>query len=319
MQSATVPTMATSLLGNVNQSALADAYILEGFLKSAALIDDLDKEFNLKQHFASPKLDLVRRLEKSPSKESFYDYFRKKIKITISPDSGIISLETLAFEPHLARQIAESMITKSEEAINQLNERMLASTTVLTETTLEERRQDLTQIRQKLLDFQISNQFVDADSAVAPQISNLFTLDARITDLEAELKTKSQFLRVDAYELKAVEQAIKALIKQREEEAAKLFGAEPENTASAAHEYEALKLEAEFILSAFTTALASNEQAKLDALKQQKFLLTISKPYTPEAISYPKTLKSTLTALIIISLIYGIIRLIIATVLDHTV
>ncbi len=314
-----LPGITSGLLGNVAQSTLKDSYILVDYLYSGELIDLLDAEFNLRSHYAEPITDIFRRLEDSPTKETFYEYFRSQTKMQVSPESGIITLETRAFNPELSKQIAEFMIIKSEDAINRINQRVITSTTTLAEKQLAERRKELTTIRGQLLDFQIKNQFVNAESSMGSGVNNLAQIDARLLNLKAEFKTKSQFLREDAFELKTLHQTIEGLTAQREEEAFRLFNENDSGMTAAAHEYEALKLEAEFILAAFTSALAASEQAKLEALKQEKFLLTIAKPYLPEEAKFPNPLIGTLTAFIFISIGYGIIRLIIATIKDHTV
>ena len=84
-------------------------------------------------------------------------------------------------------------------------------------------------------------------------------------------------------------------------------------------EYESLKLESEFALHTFTATLAAHEKAKLEALRQEKFLLTLSSPTKPVEASYPKPFESTLIALIVFGLLYGIVRLVVATILDHNI
>jgi capsular polysaccharide transport system permease protein len=313
------PGVTSGLLGNVAQSALKDSYILVDYLHSSELIEALDAELDLKVHYASPSSDVFRRLKKNPAKETFYDYFREQTRMQVSPDSGIITLETRAFSPELSKAIAEMMIVKSEGAINRINQRVLNSTTKLAERQLSEQREHLTTIRKKLLNFQIDNQFVNSENSVGAQVANLAQLDARLLNLNATLKTKGQFLREDAFELKSVRQEIKGLSAQRDEEAARLFTLNNSGIALAAHEYEALKLESEFILTSFTSALVASEQAKLEALKQGKFLLTIAKPYLPEKAKFPDSFTGTLTAFFIIALGFGIIRLIVATIKDHNV
>jgi capsular polysaccharide transport system permease protein len=307
------------MLSGAREGALEDAYILIDYLQRPELIESLDEELGIRAHYSAPTYDLIRRLGRSASKEDLYAYFKSKVKLVVSPDSGIITLDVYAFDPVFAETLARLMCEKSEAAMNTLNDRVLLATTVLAEQILDEKRDELTDKRQQLLEFQVANQFVNAENSIGLRLSNLSQLDSGILDLKASFKTKIQFLREDSFELKALSQSIRGLEAQRAEESSMLFNAEYSGLASAMHKYEALKLEADFSLNAYTAALVATEQAKLDRLQQEKFLISVAQPYLPEEADYPRPLRTSLTAFFIILLAYGIFRLVIATIRDHTV
>lgn len=319
--SSVIPGLAASLLGGGIKSSLEDAYILVDFLQSSALIEQIDTQLDLRAHYASPKLDFVRRLSPDATAEALQKFYLRHVKISVIHESSIVTLQIDAFDPAFAQKLAQSLVTASEHAINDLNSRMIAAQTSLAERELVKTRSQLTSARRKLLEFQVANNIVDPTGEIGSRLTTLAGLDSRLVEKQAELRTKEQFLRDDAMELRTLRQEIGALEAQRAQENQRLLNpsaTDSRSMAAAAQAYEEVKLEADFALQAFTAALALDEKAKLDAARQAKFLLTISRPHLPQDHTFPAPLLGTLTAFILFSLIYGITRLILATIRDHT-
>jgi len=314
-----IPVLSSGIIGGAGNASIKDAYVLLEYMKSPELIQKLDASYNIREHYASPAFDIIRKLKNDANFDDLVGYFRSQLHLKVSSDSGIISLSVKAFDAELAQLLLTAMIQQSELTINDLNERILLSTTDIAERELQKTKDDLKTIRERMFEFQVNRKVISPDAEIQMLLANLSELDARILSKKTELKTKEQFLKEDAFDLKTIRQEISGLEAQRNEEAVKLFLEDGTSIPNSAHEYESLKLESEFALQSYTAALAAFEKAKLEALRQEKFLLTISAPTQPVDASYPKPWQGTLTAFIIISLVYGIARLVIATILDHTV
>ena len=56
-----------------------DAQVAIGFINSADLLFDLEKKFQLIEHYTAPNIDFIFRLERSPTRQECLDYYRKKI------------------------------------------------------------------------------------------------------------------------------------------------------------------------------------------------------------------------------------------------
>jgi capsular polysaccharide transport system permease protein len=105
--------VAAGLLGGGIKSSLEDAYVLVDYLQSSALIEQVDAKLNLRAHYSSSRLDFVRRLSSSASTEDFHDFYRRHVKITVTPDSSIVTLEVDAFDPDFAQKLAQTLVTAS--------------------------------------------------------------------------------------------------------------------------------------------------------------------------------------------------------------
>src|SRR5690606_13654167 len=123
----------------------------------------------------------------------------------------------------------------------------------------------------------------------------------------------------DAFDIQRLRQEIRALEEQRREETRRLVTEGDSNIANTLQTYERLKLQEEFALAAYTTAFALAEQVTLEASRQEKFLLVIAPPHVPEKPVFPRPIRGTATALVLSCIAYGIVRLILATIRDHTI
>lgn len=318
-----IPGIAASLVGGGIKSSLEDAYVLVDYLQSSSLVSEIDTQLNLRAHFSTPSLDIFRRLGRNAASEDLHAYFLRHVKINVIPESSIVTIEVNAFEPAFAQKLAQALVTASEKAINNLNNRMVTAQTTLASNELSKARTNLTAARRKLLNFQATNNIIDPTGEVFSRLTSLAALDERLVQKRAELRIKQQFIREDAFDIRTLQQEITGLEAQRTQENQRLINSsgasDPQGIAAAAQAYEEVKLEADFALQTFTAALALDEKAKLDSARQAKFLLQISQPHLPEAHSFPSLFINTLTAFAVLSLFYGIIRLIIATIRDHTI
>lgn len=316
---APVPGLTAGLLGMGSGKSLEDALILEDYLHSAAFIELAADRFNLRDHFHHAPLDPFRRLAENAPRETFYQYFRNAVSISVIPDSTIITVRVRAFSPDLAHELAEFAIERSETMINDLNERVVSAQTSVAQEELEQRQEQLLEVREKLLQFQIANAMVDPAGETRAYFSNIAALDSRLVEKRTELRTGGQYLQDNAFELRRLRQDIQAIEEQRQVETRLLVTEEGSSMATTVQAYEKLKMEQDFALSAYSSAFALAERTKSDAARQQKFLLTIAPPHTPEKPVFPQPARGGLTVFVLSCLGYGIFRLILATIRDHSI
>jgi len=315
--SSLIPSIAASLFGG-GQTAPEDAYILSGYLHSGQFISIADERLDLKAHYASPVFDPLHALRKKPKSEEFYAYMRDRIIIKINPESDIVTIQTRAFSPEKALALANLVVEESEKAINNLNTRMSISQTSLAAQELTQNQATLLNKRQQLLQFQTDNSIVDPTSEVGNHLTNIAGLDSQLVNKRTELRAKQQFLNEDAFEIKSLLQEIRALDDQRRQETGTLIASGDKSMAAVLIKYEDLKIQTDFAQQAYSSAFALVEAAKLDSAQQKKFLLMVAPPFLPEKPVYPKPLSGALTIFVVAAVLFGTVRLLVATIRDHT-
>jgi capsular polysaccharide transport system permease protein len=317
--SSLIPGLAASLLGTGSQISVEDAYILSAYLHGSQFIDLADRRLGLKAHFQHPVLDPLHRLKKAPEAEEFYDYVRDHISINIAGDSNIVTIYTKAFSPRMAQDLANLVIEESEKAINILNVRMTDSKTALANKELAHRQANLLNKRQELLAFQTAHNMLNPTSEAGSHLAMLATLDGKLIEKKTELRTKEQYLQPDSFEIKSIQQAIKALDSQRQQETGTLVAPGDKNMAATLLAYEDLRMQAEFAQQAYASAFALVESATLEAGRQEKFLLLIEPAHLPEHPIFPEPAEGTIIAFITATVLFAIARLVAATIRDHSI
>ena len=94
-------------------------------------------------------------------------------------------------------------------------------------------------------------------------------------------------------------------------------GEQSDRLGALAIDFEGLKMKAEFKLDAYKLALAAVENARIDATRKLKSLVVIEPATLPETAEYPRRLYNLATLLIGCLLLYGVLRLVIATIREH--
>ena len=84
-----------------------------------------------------------------------------------------------------------------------------------------------------------------------------------------------------------------------------------------AGEYQELLAELQFVSDAYRGALIALETARIESTRKLKSLVLVESPALPQSAEYPKRLYALFGLLMGLAVLYGIGRLIVATIEDH--
>ena len=107
------------------------------------------------------------------------------------------------------------------------------------------------------------------------------------------------------------------LEKEIDKESGQLTGSPDKSLVSKAVQFNRLSLDKEFADRQLSSALASLEQARTEAQKQQLYLERIAQPSLADVAQEPYRLRIIATVFILGLIIWGILSLLIAGVKDH--
>src|SRR5262249_54424058 len=82
--------------------------------------------------------------------------------------------------------------------------------------------------------------------------------------------------------------------------------------------YEGLVLERDFMAKRLEIALASLEQARENAMKQQLYLARIAEPNRPDIAIEPRRLRDVIAAFLLSLVVWGILSLLVTAVKEHS-
>jgi capsular polysaccharide transport system permease protein len=295
-----------------------DIHTISEYVRSRDALEKLDQKLNLAESWSRWKIDFFRRfnpLGTDGSKEALYDYYLKRVSVRIDAPSGITTLTTSVFDPQQAVQINELLLKEAERMVNVLNERGRNDLIRFAENEVK-----VAEEKAKAAALAVST-YRNNQSVVDPERQTQIHFE-QISRLHEELiKTKSQLTQLNTFapdspHPPALKLRAETLEKEIAQETQKITGGE-NSLATKAAEYERLALEREFADRQLASALASLEEARNEAQRQQLYLETIAKPNLPDDAIFPKRLRGIITTAILGLVAWGILSMLVAGVKEH--
>lgn len=159
------------------------------------------------------------------------------------------------------------------------------------------------------------------DPGAQAQANTAMTLElqARLSRLETDLRAAQSYLAENSYQVRSMREQADAL---RGQMAAEATRATAESSRSPrlntlAGDFRELEIEVNFAEQAYKSATLSMETARLESIRKIKSMVLVASPTKPEEPVYPRRAYDLLALLLGFSLVFGIVRLLIATIEDH--
>lgn len=311
---------AALLLAGINPSSREDTLYLRQYIHSLDLLKRLDEELHVREHFANQAgRDPFYRLYDFFSQERFLDYYRNRVELLMNDESGVLTVRVEGFEPVFAQTLNRTILLESERFINSMSQSMAREQMNFAEAELVRAGERLQAAKRKLLAFQSKYKLLDPLAQAQATGTLAAELQAQLSMKEAELKQAQTYLNEDSYQVKALRGQIEALRSQAELEQRRATNgpANGQQLNAQAAQFQELKFEAGFAEDAYKLALTALENARIEATRKLKTVSVIAAPSQPEMAEYPRRLYNLLTLGALCVLLYGVARLVVATIRDH--
>lgn len=306
-----------SLVG-INTGAREDVLFLKQYIHSLDMLNKLDKEIQIKSLYESQKKDLFFLLPSSASQESFLKFYQNRVKIVFDDTSGLLQINVEGFSPQDAKTIAQAILKESELFVNEISRSAAREQMMFAEQELLKAKTRLQNAKNELLTFQ-SRYGVFDPLKQAEAKANLTTgIESKIAEKETQLTTMQTYLNENAPQIVMLKSEINALKKQLAKETSKIISSNnSKRLNNLAAKFQDLTIEAQFAQDAYTVALASVETTRIESSRKIKQLVIIQGASEPQSPEYPKKLYNIITIFAILSMVYGIIKLIVSIIEEH--
>jgi len=310
---------AAMLLAGLTPPSREDTLYVQHYIHSLALLRKLDSELKIREHFASPHMDLLDRMSLGSSQEDFLRHFRSRIQVTYDDVASLLTVRVQGFDPAFAQRLNQRILEESERFVNEYSQRMAREKLTFVEGELKTGARRVQDAKNQVLDFQTRHRQLDPIFQAQASGALSAELLANKARLESELNALLAYMNEDAPQVRALRTRIAAAGRQADAERER--GTKPslqgERLNSLAIEFQGLQLQAEFAIDAYKIALAAVENTRIDATRKLKSLVVIEPPSKPQTPEYPRRLYTLATVLAASLLIYAIARLVLATIREH--
>ena len=307
---------ALSMLG-LGGSNHQDILLIQDYLKSADLLDKLDKELGLKAHYQSHTVDFFSRLPRDVSREEFLRYYRDHITLRLDELSGVLTIELQAFDPAYGQRVVAFMLKESEGFINRLGHQVALEQLAFVEKEVDRAYQRLQSEKTKVLQFQNAHHLISPESTSSARLGVVSQIEAQLAQQQAKLKQLQSYMKETAPSVISVQNRVDALTEQLAQEKSKLTGEDKDAMNEVTASYMDVQTQATLAADLYKTGLISLEQAKVEVYRKLKHLLVISQPTLAEDAEYPRRLYNLATIGVLLCLFYGLIVMGLATLREH--
>jgi capsular polysaccharide transport system permease protein len=296
-----------------------DPYIVAAYIRSLAIIGDLNHDGWLTHVFADELADPLARMDGNASREILWRTFNRHVDARVDSLSGLITVNARTFSPATSKELVSRIVNASERLVNETRARSLNDATSIAEETLRRAETRYLDALSKVRQLRENVGVIDPGQgamALAKALTELkvikATLEMQYYGTKASVSADSPMARALAARIAATDKEIAELEKQ-------IASVDATSSAVATYLAEFETLETERLLSqaAYQQAVASADRAQSQADRQAVYLVEFEPPRAPEESRYPRGWRIVLTVFICATALWSVVGLIGAGIRNH--
>jgi capsular polysaccharide transport system permease protein len=302
-------------LPGLSDSGSMDSQIAIGFVGSADLLLQLEKEFGLIDHYTAPERDFVFRMQPGWLLEERLAFYRKRIYAHFNKDTGLTAVTVDTFDPELSHKIAQAVLVKAEAFINVINQEIADQQLAFVRSEVERTGARVEEINRQLVELQNKHKFVNPDDLIQGSVSAVQSLQMDHLRSEAEL---ASLLRDSpgSPQIETLRSRLRSLQELIDVETAKLSGSERDRMNQILVDYKELQLKLDFANRLRSGAEMMLEKNRAEAASRTRFFSVIQKPFVPEDAALPRRGYATASIIILGVLLFLVFRALTHSILE---
>ncbi|HDS1736308.1 ABC transporter permease [Pseudomonas sp. BP8] len=316
-QGAQVPGLATLLTGT-NPASREETLYLREYITSTDMMLLLEERVHWIEQYAAQSSDIFFLLDKDAQREDLLKYYQRMVSAHYDETTGLLRVEVQAFTPELSEKMLRTILQASEHFVNEVSHNIAREQMKFAQGELETARLTYAKRKTQLLTFQNDNKVLDGGTSAQSRATIIADLEGQYTKEQAALTEMSFKLRANAPQVKQQKQKVEAITQQLAKEK-RLLVSSPNGSQLnvVASRFQQLTLDAGIAEESYKTAVAALDNARIEASKKIRTLVTVVSPNTPQLPLYPERLYNLATILLGLLMLYGITRFILASIEDH--
>jgi capsular polysaccharide transport system permease protein len=296
-----------------------DTYSVRDYILSRDALKELDDKLAVRKAYSSTGADFFNRfpgLGWDSSFEEFYRYYGKHVGVEYDPTSGISILTVRAFTAADAYKINGLLLDMSERLVNTLNDRSRHDLIEFADSEVKVASDKAKEASLALFNYRSTQSVFEPDRQASLQLQGVAKIQEELVSTEAEL-AQVRKLSPNNPQIPALVNRAETLRDAIGSEASKVTSSRGSFSARAPN-FERLTLDVTFADKQLGVALAELETARAEALQKQLYLERLVQPSLPDRAMEPRRIRSIFTVFMMSLIAWGVIRLLVASVREHS-
>lgn len=307
--------------GGAVGTEIADSFIVQQYILSREMVEALVAEANFLEVYSRPSADPYYRLDPTVPIEALVSYWNGMVTLDYELETGILTLVVRAFRPGDAEAITRKVIEKSEQLVNDLSRRAREDNVAAARREVELAETRYADARKEVAAYRGATQEISPEKTAEARQTVVGTLEADVAQLESQLNALRTTMSDNSPRVVYVRNQIAALRQQIDAERRRVAvpdGNEEDRVLTERlSRYEELVAEREFALAQYESAYETLEAARIDSLKQQRYLAVFVRGEAPQEATFPKAERWTLVVFITCFLGWAFVLLLAAAIRDR--
>ncbi|MES2982340.1 MAG: hypothetical protein V4727_08500 [Verrucomicrobiota bacterium] len=303
-------------LPGLTDSGSLDSQVAIGYILSSDLLLDLEKQFNLVEHFSSPTRDIVFRLETDALLEERLEYYRKRIIAHYDITTGLTLVTVDTFDPDLSHKIAATVLNRAEAFVNKINHDVADQQLTFVRGEVERTSARVLEIHKELFELQNKHKFINPTEVITASQLAVQEMQLERLRIDGEL---ASLLRDSpgSPKIETLKSRVRSLNDLIERETAKLSGTERDRLNKILMDFQEIQLKLDTATRLRTGAELLLEQNRSEAASRTRFFSVIQEPFLPEDVALPQRGYVTGTIIVLGFLCFMILRALTNSVFDR--
>ncbi|WP_094796492.1 ABC transporter permease [Bordetella genomosp. 7] len=306
------------LTGVLNPTSREETLFLSEYVRSNDMMNYLDQQMQWPTLYAGRIRDPLYWLPEGADSEDRLEFFQRIVQVHFDDLTGLLRVEVQAFDAATAEQMLSLILRQSEHFINEISHRIARDHVAFAAEELVRARRTYEEKSDQLVQFQNEHGMLDSEAVATSRAGIIANIESQLATERATLTALLSKLEPASPQAQQQRNRIRALEKQLVEEKEKLAsssGTERLNTIAA--QFRNLSIDAQVAEEAYKLALSAQENARIEANKKIRSLVTVVSPNRPDTAEYPRSLYNIITLFVLLCLLYGILRFVLVTIADH--
>ncbi len=307
-----------ALAGAGFSNAGEEANAAKAFVESRGALSTVNQKDGFAKAFTRPEISILDRFDPlgwDGSFEALFKYYTNRVRVENDVATGISTLTVRAYTGADAHRINEQLLEMSEQTINRMNQRGRDDMIRFAQLEVDEAQNRARQTGLALAAFRNREGVVDPEMQATAQMAMISKIQDEVISTQTQLNQLRAFTPRNP-QIPVFENRLQTLQQAVRKEMGALAGGDRSLAASAV-QYQRLFLEKGFADKQLTGALASLQEARNEARRQQVYVERIAQPNLPDAPLEPRRLRGFLATVALGLVAWGVASMLMAGIKEH--